>query len=98
MFGNASWLSWSLFAFYESPRASLDVWLLLAEISKTTTVDKLLMASIPVVIYTIMRYESLIFEGKSEAPEKIILSDKGLITSVFIWFMMVYWVYYVAVV
>jgi len=72
--------------------------LLLAEISKTTTVDKLLMASIPVVIYTIMRYESLIFEGKSEAPEKIILSDKGLITSVFIWFMMVYWVYYVAVV
>lgn len=97
MFGNASWLSWSLFAFFESPKASLDIWLFLAEISKTTTIDKILMGTIPVVIYGIMRYESLTFEGKSEAPEKVLLTDRGLMASLGAWLLIVYWVFYVAV-
>jgi 4-hydroxybenzoate polyprenyltransferase len=85
MFGNAAWMSWSLFAFFESPPASLPVWLFLAELSRTTTINKLLMITIPIVIFGIMRYESLIFEGKSEAPEKLLLKDKPLIFSVFLW-------------
>ncbi|HLE49201.1 MAG TPA: UbiA prenyltransferase family protein [Patescibacteria group bacterium] len=96
MFGNAAWMSWSLFAFFESPRASLNLWLLLAEISRTTTIDKLLMATIPLTIFGIMRYESLIFEDKSEAPEKLLLSDKGLLASVGLWLMVVLWVFYAA--
>lgn len=98
MFGNAAWLSWSLFSFFESPKASLNVWLFLAEISRATTIDKMLMATIPVAIYGIMRYESVIFEGKSEAPEKILLTDKGLIASILIWLLIVYWVFYAATV
>ncbi len=98
MFGNAAWLSWSLFSFFESPKASLGVWLFLAEISRATTINKMLMATIPISIYAIMRYESLIFEGKSEAPEKVLLTDKGLISSVTLWLFFVYWVFYVAVV
>ena len=98
MFGNAAWLSWSLFSFFESPKASLGVWLFLAEISKATTVDKLLMSTIPVTIYAIMRYESLIFEDKSEAPEKVLLTDKGLMTSLLLWLFFVYWVFYKAVI
>jgi 4-hydroxybenzoate polyprenyltransferase len=94
MFGNAAWMSWALFAFFESPKTSLNVWLRLAELSRTTTIDKLLMATIPVVIFGIMRYESLIFEGKSEAPEKILLTDKSLIISIMIWLSMVLWVFY----
>lgn len=94
MFGNAAWMSWALFAFFESPKASLNVWLVLAELSRTTTIDKFLMATIPVAIFGIMRYESLIFEGKSEAPEKILLTDKGLIISIMIWLFMVLWVFY----
>jgi len=85
MFGNAAWMSWALFTFFESPKASLPVWLLLAELSKTTTVDKLLMITIPVTIFGIMRYQSLIFEGRSEAPEKLLLRDIPLVTSVIIW-------------
>lgn len=94
MFGNASWMSWSLFTFFESPRTSLPFWLILAEVSKTTTIGKLLMFTIPVTIFGIMRYESLIFQGKSESPEKLLLTDRALIAAVFLWLILVYWVLY----
>ncbi len=94
MFGSAAWLSWALFTFFESPPVSLPVWLFLAELSRTTTISKLLMATIPVVIFAVMRYEGLIFAGKSEAPEKLLLTDKPLVASVIIWTTMVIWILY----
>lgn len=94
MFGNAAWMSWALFTFFESPRASLSVWLLLAELSRTTTVNKLLMITIPIVIFGIMRYESLIFEGRGEAPEKLLLTDKALVASTLLWLGLVVWILY----
>jgi len=94
MFGNASWMSWALFTFFESPKASLPFWIALAELSRTTTIDKLLMFTIPVTIFGIMRYESLIFEGKSETPEKLLLTDKSLIIAVALWAILIYWVLY----
>jgi 4-hydroxybenzoate polyprenyltransferase len=94
MFGNASWMSWALFTFFESPKASLPFWMALAELSKTTTIDKLLMSTIPITIFGIMRYESLIFEGKSETPERLLLTDKSLIIAVGLWLIFIYWVLY----
>jgi len=94
MFGNASWMSWALFTFFESPRTSTPIWLILAELSRTTTIGKLLMLTIPVTIFGIMRYEALIFQDKSEAPEKLLLTDKALLAAVFLWMILVYWVLY----
>lgn len=94
MFGNAAWMSWALFTFFESPRASLPVWLFLSELSRATTVNKLLMVTIPLAIFGIMRYESLIFAGRSEAPEKLLLTDKALIASVAFWVGIVIWIFY----
>lgn len=94
MFGNASWMSWALFTFFESPKASLPVWLFLAELSRTTTINKLLMVTIPIVIFAIMRYEYLIFEGRSEAPEKVLLTDKALMATVIIWITIIVWIFY----
>ena len=94
MFGNASWMAWALFTFFESPKASLPFWIALAELSRTTTIDKLLMFTIPVTIFGIMRYELLIFEGKSETPEKLLLTDKSLIIAVALWALLIYWVLY----
>ena len=94
MFGNATWMSWSLYTFFESPKASFNFWLALAELSRATTIDKLMMLTIPVVIFGIMRYEALIFEGKSEAPEKLLLTDKALIIAVGLWVTLVYWILY----
>ncbi|OGM20910.1 hypothetical protein A2863_03340 [Candidatus Woesebacteria bacterium RIFCSPHIGHO2_01_FULL_38_9b] len=94
MFGNAAWMSWALFTFFESPLPSTRLWLLLAEISRTTTVSKLLMVTIPVVIFGIMRYEALIFENRSESPEGLFLKDKALVTSAILWLIIVIWVLY----
>lgn len=94
MFGNASWMSWALFTFFEGPKAALPFWLVLAELSRTTTIGKLLMLSIPITIFGIMRYEFLIFEGKSETPEKLLLTDKSLIITVLLWLIFIYWVLY----
>ncbi|MDO8341297.1 MAG: decaprenyl-phosphate phosphoribosyltransferase [Candidatus Woesebacteria bacterium] len=94
MFGNATWMSWSLYTFFESPKASLNFWLVLAELSRATTISKLMMLTIPVVIFGIMRYEALIFEGKSEAPEKLLLTDKGLLIGVTLWIVLIYWIIY----
>ncbi len=89
MFGNAAWMSWALFTFFESPQASRPLWLFLAELSRTTTINKLLMTTVPVTIFGIMRYQSLIFEDRSETPEKLLLTDRALVASVTIWIGMV---------
>ena len=94
MFGNAAWMSWALYTFFESPKASLPIWLVLAEISRTTTINKLLMVTTPVVIFGIMRYEYLIFENRSEMPEKILLTDAYLISSIIIWLSLVIFVFF----
>ncbi len=94
MFGNAAWMSWALYSFFESPKAALPVWLFLAELSRTTTVNKLLMITIPVVIFGIMRYQALIFEDRTEAPEKLLLTDKPLVVSVLLYGALIIWILY----
>jgi 4-hydroxybenzoate polyprenyltransferase len=94
MFGNAAWMSWALYSFFESPKATLPVWLFLAELSRTTTINKLMMITIPIVIFGIMRYQSLIFEGRTEAPEKLLLTDKSLIASILLYGAFVIWILY----
>lgn len=94
MFGSAAWLSWALFTFFESPSTTLPLWLFLAELSRTTTISKLLMITIPITIFGIMRYQKLIFENRSEAPEKLFLKDKSLVTSAMLWLGLVVWILY----
>jgi 4-hydroxybenzoate polyprenyltransferase len=94
MFGNAAWMSWALYSFFESPKASLPVWLFLAELSRTTTINKLLMITIPVVIFGIMRYQSLIFEDRTEAPEKLLLTDRPLVVSALLYGALIIWIFY----
>lgn len=94
MFGTASWISWSLFTFYESPKAGTPLVLFLSEISRATTISKLLMVTIPITIFGIMRYQLLIFEEKTEAPEKVLLKDPLLLISGIAWLLIVVIIYY----
>lgn len=94
MFGNAAWMSWALYTFYNSPIIDLNLLLRLADLSKATTVSKLLMATIPVTIFIIMRYEAVIFADRSEAPEKVLLKDKGLVSAIALWGVMVMYILY----
>lgn len=86
MFATTSFLSWALFAFnfYEQAGDSAPTSLVL--ISRTLTINKWLMATIPVVIFGIMRYLQVVYDGaRAETPEKVILTDVPLILSVGIW-------------
>ncbi|OGC99633.1 hypothetical protein A2701_00290 [Candidatus Amesbacteria bacterium RIFCSPHIGHO2_01_FULL_47_34] len=98
MFSTAAFLSWALytFNFYEqipTPTAVSPTSLVL--ISRTLTINKWLMATIPVVIFGIMRYIRIIYDGaRAESPERVILSDMPLLIAVGVWGLMVAGVLY----
>jgi len=57
--------------------------------------NKLLMITIPVVIFGIMRYLSLAYQGsRAESPERILLSDRPLLGAVILWGILVVWIIY----
>jgi len=101
MFATASWLSWSLFTFFfEQSRAfyiSQAVPPKLLSVLPLTILGsgKLLMLTIPVVIFGVMRYLRIVYEGsRAETPEKVLTTDKPLIVSVLLWGLIVLFVIY----
>jgi 4-hydroxybenzoate polyprenyltransferase len=97
MFANTTWLTYALFSF-EQPlivpnRQKLVN--ILAVLPRTLTAQKLLMITVPVVIYGVMRYLQLIYEkNQGESPERVLLSDRPLLISVVTWGVMVVGILY----
>ena len=86
MFATSSYLSWALFTFNFYEQAPTNVPASLVLLSRTLTINKWLMATIPVVIFGIMRYIRVIYDGaRAETPEKVILTDLPLLTAVAMW-------------
>jgi len=53
------------------------------------------MATVPVVLYAVMRYLYIIYEKKEgESPERIILTDKPLLITVILWSVMIIGIIY----
>ncbi|MDP3955065.1 MAG: UbiA prenyltransferase family protein [bacterium] len=96
MFGASAFLSWSLFTFFAPPPPVSQIFPILAHLPLTIAgINKLLMATIPVVIYGIMRYQKIIYEGaRAESPERVLLSDKPLLTAALLWGVMVVGIIY----
>ena len=80
MFASATWLTYALFAFQGGSVSPEGSFLRLFTIlPKTLQSQKLLMATIPFVIFGVMRYLQLVYEdNEGESPEYIILRDKPL--------------------
>ncbi len=97
MFSTAAFLSWALytFNFYDSQTlASINTPLPLI-VSRTLTINKWLMVTIPVVIFGIMRYLRIIYDGsRAESPERVMFSDLPLLISVSVWISVVVGVLY----
>ena len=53
-----------------------------------------MMVTVPFVLYGIMRYMQLIYEGKGESPEKVLTSDMPLLMTVILWVVCVFLVIY----
>jgi len=87
MFANSAWLTYALFTFF-SPPVIINQGLPLLAILPLALAGtiKWLMATIPLVIFGIMRYMSIIYQGsRAESPERVLLSDKPLLVTVFLW-------------
>jgi len=83
MFANATWLTYALFAFQREnvqPDGSLlKVYTLLP---RTLQSQKLLMLTVPFVIFGVMRYLLLVYEdNQGESPEIVVLRDRPLLTA-----------------
>lgn len=97
MFATACWLSYTMFTFLQPPpSAGPQVLVLFGDfLPRTFLASKWLMATVPFVIYGVMRYLYVIYEKKEgESPERVLLSDIPLLTSVLLWIVMVFVVIY----
>lgn len=97
MFANATWLTYALFTFQAqtiSPDKRLATFYSI--LPKTLHPQKLLMLTVPFVIYGVMRYSQLVYEDNDgESPEKVLLRDKPLLTAVFLFGLSVITIIYV---
>jgi hypothetical protein len=97
MFANSTWLTYALFAFQsddEIPASKIAS--LYTFLPRTLQSQKLLMLSLPFVIFGIMRYLQLVYESnQGESPEKVLLKDKPLLITVFLFGITVMLVIYV---
>jgi decaprenyl-phosphate phosphoribosyltransferase len=85
MFANSTFLSYAMFTFVSQPsrRGFLfgqgnDIWFDVPD-------RKWMMLTIPFVLYGIMRYMQLIYEGKGESPEKVVTADMPLLVTILLW-------------
>lgn len=97
MFAMATWLTYALFAFQNeiSPPESFfaDVYTVLPRALHS---QKLLMLSVPLVIFGVMRYLQLIYESnQGESPEKVLLRDTPLKITVGIFALLVMVIIYI---
>ena len=85
MFANATWLTYALFTFQNDvikPDERLSN--LYIFLPRTLQSQKLLMLTLPFVIFGVMRYLQLVYESnEGESPERVLLSDKPLLFTAF---------------
>jgi len=96
MFANSAWLAYALFTFFSPPVLTQKHLKLLVGLPLTLVgTNKLLMLTVPLVIFGIMRYMMVIYQGsRAEVPERVLLSDKPLLNSVLLWGILVVLIIY----
>lgn len=99
MFANATWLTYALFSFQHDinfvESASQRFPALYVLLPRTLQSQKLLMLTLPFVIFGVMRYLQLVYEeNKGESPEKVLLNDRLLLVTVFLFGLVAFAVIY----
>jgi 4-hydroxybenzoate polyprenyltransferase len=94
MFANSTFITYALFTFLSKPETRGFFFQSYGEFSADIPDRKWMMITIPFVLFGIMRYMQLIYEGKGESPEKILTSDKPLLSTVILWVISILFVVY----
>lgn len=96
MFANSTWLAYALFTFLQPPiiaRHRLSI--LFDNFALPFSQAKFLMATVPLVIYGVMRYLYIIYEKKEgESPERVLLTDRPLLITVILWILTTVFILY----
>jgi len=85
MFANSTFITYAFYTFLERPVNQGFFFKGYAMVSADLPDRKWMMITIPFVLYGIMRYMQLIYEGKGESPEKVLTTDIPLLTTVILW-------------
>lgn len=85
MFANSTFLSYAMFTFVSQPSRRGFLFGTSQDLGIDVPDRKWMMLTIPFVLYGIMRYLQLIYEGKGESPEKVVTSDMPLLITIVIW-------------
>ncbi len=94
MFANSTFITYAFYTFLEKPINQGFFLKNYYEFAPEISGRKWMMASIPFVLFGIMRYMQLIYEGKGESPEKILTSDPPLLATVILWIVTIFLVVY----
>jgi decaprenyl-phosphate phosphoribosyltransferase len=94
MFANSTFITYVFYTFLERPAQQGFFFRGYNDFAPELAGRKWMMITIPFVLYGIMRYMQLIYEGKGESPEKVLTSDMPLLTTVILWCMSVFLVIY----
>jgi len=96
MFANSTWLTYALFAFQQPPIILKPVFSSFLNLAALPLIEaKYLMASVPLVIYGVMRYLYIIYEKREgESPERVLLTDTPLLVTVISWIILIVLIIY----
>ena len=96
MFATSAWLTYAFFAFLQPPiQARQTINQFFGGFELPFTEAKFLMATVPVVIYGVMRYLYIIYEKKlGESPERVLLTDRPMLVTMVLWLVMVIGIIY----
>lgn len=96
IFATSTYIFYSLFTFFENPQGlKIGVNILLPDFLPASFQRKWLMITILPVVYGLMRYLQDIYEKhEGESPEKVLLSDIPLLTTVIVWAVLVVGIIY----
>lgn len=86
VFATSTFISYALFTFLENPRGTLIGNDVLNSLLPVNLQKKWLMVTIVLVVYGLMRYLQRIYEKhEGESPERVLFSDRPLLTAVVTW-------------
>ncbi len=90
MFANTTWLSYTLFAYFQPLSLNSAPTTFNLFLPRTFYTQKWLMVTVPLVIYGVMRYLLLVYSYRQgESPTRTLLKDKPLIITVLVWLVLV---------
>ena len=94
MFATSTFITYAYYTFLEKPLNRGFFFHGYNEFAGELPDRKWMMVTIVFVLFGIMRYMQLIYEGKGESPEKVLTSDLSLLSTVILWGVSVFLIIY----